>query len=148
MWAFGFRVLCLGLGEQHLDDPWRQSSNPHRNAANEPWPEKQPQNTQPSWPTAGKGQQNQQGKGPDNAQQGTGPGPAGKGKHDTQSHFKGQDAPQASGDRPPLLPSRFISSAQLRWCGERPYYPNPRNNWCCAYACTRTSCPHGARGLG
>ena len=105
------------------DDPWRQASNPRRNAANEPWPDPVPQNK-------GKPNNAPHGKGPDAAQQGKGPSNAQQHQDDQASKGKGkQDQhPQGKGDGTdiPLVPSRMIASAALLWCAERPCYLNRR----------------------
>ena len=99
---------------QHVEhNPWRQASNPHRNAYREPWPAESPLAQHPDWNAP----QAPQGRSPPASEQG------------------GEDLP--------LVPSKRIAPHLIEWCGTRPYFKNRRNNWACAYACTRTACRHG-----
>ena len=52
-------------------------------------------------------------------------------------------ASEQGGEDLPLVPSKHIAPRLIEWCGARPYFKNRRNNWACAYACTRTACRHG-----
>ena len=98
---------------QQEHDPWQQASNPHRNAYREPWPPGSPLAQHPDWNAP----QAQQSRSPPASDQG------------------GKDLP--------LVPSNHIAPHLIEWCGTRPYFKNRRNNWACAYACTRTACRHG-----
>ena len=94
-------------------DPWQQASNPHRNAYREPWPPGSPLAQRPDWNAP-------------QAQQSCSP-----------------PASDQGGEDLPLVPSKHIAPRLIEWCGTRPYFKNRRNNWACAYACTRTACRHG-----
>ena len=78
---------------QHVEhNPWRQASNPHRNAYREPWPAESPLAQHPDWNAP----QAPQGRSPPASEQG------------------GEDLP--------LVPSKHIAPHLIEWCGTRPYF--------------------------